>query len=63
SGASVPLTIVDKFGECNDGRELNLLTSGYGVGLSWGVVSFKINVNDIFPLTIGKDTYDDGYPD
>ena len=63
SGASVPLTIVDKYGECNDGQELNLLTSGYGVGLSWGVVSFKINVNDIFPLTIGKDTYDDGYPD
>ena len=62
SGASVPLTIVDKYSECNDGRELNLLASGYGVGLSWGVVSFKINVNDIYPLCIGKDTYEDGYP-
>lgn len=63
SGASVPVSIVDKYGECDDGRELNLLTSGFGVGLSWGVVSFKINVNDIFPMTIGKDTYDDGYSD
>ena len=27
-----------------------------------GVVSFKINVNDILPLCIGKDTYEDGYP-
>ncbi len=63
SGASVPLTIVDKYGECQDGHELNLLTSGYGVGLSWGVVSFKININNIFPLCIGMDTYDDGYPD
>lgn len=63
SGASVPLTIVDKYGPFREGRILKLLTSGYGVGLSWGVVSFEIKDTDIFPLVIGCNTYDDGYPD
>lgn len=63
SGCSVPLAIVDKYGESNEDREVNLLTSSFGIGLSWGVVGFKINVKDILPITIGKDTYEDGYSD
>ena len=63
SGASVPLTIVDKYGESEEDRELNLLTSAFGIGLSWGVVEFKINVKNILPLTNGHDYYDDGYSD
>ena len=63
SGASVPLTIVDKYGACDEDREVNLLTSSFGIGLSWGVVGFKINVKDILPMTEGTDTFDDGYPD
>lgn len=63
SGASVPLTIVDKYGDLQEDREVNLLTSSFGIGLSWGVVGFKINVKDILPLSIGRDTYDDGYSD
>ena len=63
SGCSVPLAIVDKYGESNEDREVNLLTSSFGIGLSWGVIGFKINVRDILPLTEGKDTFDDGYSD
>lgn len=63
SGCSVPLAIVDKYGEKTEDRDVNLLTSSFGIGLSWGVVGFKINVKDILPLTVGKDTYDDGYSD
>lgn len=63
SGCSVPLAIVDKYGKQTDDKEVNLLTSSFGIGLSWGVVGFKINVKDILPLTLGKDTYDDGYSD
>ena len=63
SGCSVPLAIVDKYGESDEDREVNLLTSSFGVGLSWGVVGFKMNVKDILPITIGRDTYDDGYSD
>ena len=63
SGCSVPLAIVDKYGEASDSHEVNLLTSSFGVGLSWGVVGFKINTDDILPMTVSKDTFDDGIPD
>ena len=63
SGCSVPLTIVDKYGASQEDKMLHLLTSSFGIGLSWGVVGFEINTKDIFPLTEGKDTFDDGYPD
>ena len=63
SGASVPLTIVDKYGELDEDREIRLLTSGFGVGLSWGVLDFSINIKDIYPLVDGHDHYDDGYDD
>ncbi len=63
SGCSVPLAIVDKYGESMENKEVNLLTSSFGIGLSWGVVGFSINIKDILPITIGKDIYDDGYSD
>ncbi len=63
SGASVPLAIVDKYGASDEDRVVNLLTSAFGIGLSWGVVGFRINVKDILPLTEGKETFDDGYSD
>lgn len=63
SGASVPLTIVDQYGGCEENKDIRLLTSGYGVGLSWGVMELSMNTADILPLTFGEDHYDDGYPD
>ncbi len=63
SGASVPLTIVDLYGNCDENRDITLLTSGFGIGLSWGAVQFTINTADILPLTYGKDRFDDEYPD
>lgn len=63
SGASDPVTIADKYGESNEGKTLKLLVSGFGVGLSWGVLSFEITDTDILPVLISHDTYDDGYAD
>lgn len=63
SGASVPLTIVDKYGSNEEHKTVRLLTSGYGVGLSWGAVEFEINTDDILPLTYGTDRFDDGLLD
>ena len=63
SGASIPLTIVDKYGNCEEHKEIKMLTSGFGVGLSWGAMEIIINTDDILPLTFGTDQYDDGYPD
>ena len=61
--SSVPLTIVTEYGESEEDRDVRLLTSSFGIGLSWGVVGFTINTKDVLPLTIGKDTFDDGYSD
>ena len=62
SGASVPVSLVDRYGDCDEDKELFLITSGFGIGLSWGVLDFRINARDILPLCIGRDTYDDGFP-
>lgn len=59
SGTSIPLTICDAFGQNNSGI-LKCLISGFGVGLSWGVVDAEINANDIMPIIYTKDYYTEG---
>lgn len=49
SGASIPLTICDTYGDACDGKQ-RLLMSGFGVGLSWGVMSACIDTACIFPV-------------
>ncbi len=63
SGASVPLSLVDAYGASGEDSLISVLASGFGIGLSWGVVDFRINVKDILPLGISDAFYDDGYPD
>ncbi len=41
SSASIPLTIVSALNKQIKSKSLNLLIAGFGVGLSWGVVSLK----------------------
>jgi 3-oxoacyl-[acyl-carrier-protein] synthase-3 len=41
SSASIPLTIADALSEEVSGKDLNMLFSGFGVGLSWGSVVLK----------------------
>jgi 3-oxoacyl-[acyl-carrier-protein] synthase-3 len=41
SSASIPLTIAAAFSEEVSGKNLNMLFSGFGVGLSWGSVVLK----------------------
>lgn len=41
SSASIPLTIVSELKEKITSGPMNLIISGFGVGLSWGVSSFK----------------------
>lgn len=63
SGCSVPLAIVDKYGNDEENKVVNLLTSSFGIGLSWGVVGFEINTKDVLPLIETSEQYDDGYSD
>ena len=43
SSASIPLTIVHKLREQISTRKVQLLTSGFGVGLSWGSVAIELD--------------------
>ena len=62
SSSSIPITIVDKYGESNEDRTINALCCGFGVGLSWSTVSLPINVKDVLPLVHTDEYFDDGYP-
>lgn len=55
SCASIPLTICDTYGDIHDGRK-KMLMSGFGVGLSWGVMSATIETESILPV-IETDAY------
>lgn len=41
SSASIPLTIVTKLGKEARSTSLNFMTTGFGVGLSWGIGTFE----------------------
>ena len=56
SGASIPITLADRYGETPEGR-LKILMSGFGVGLSWGVGTLEMEAADILPMIISDDFY------
>lgn len=58
-GISIPLTICDAFGESR-GSVKNVLMSGFGIGLSWGVTSLPIDVDKVFPITKTDDCFREG---
>lgn len=60
SGASAIVTLCDKYGEVEDNKTLNVLSCGFGIGLSWGVVSFKINIEDILPIMTDGSIFEEG---
>ncbi len=62
SSSSIPITLVDKYGESDNEQMINALCCGFGVGLSWATVALPINVKDIFPLVHTDEFFDDGYP-
>jgi|LSQX01.1.fsa_nt_gb 3-oxoacyl-[acyl-carrier-protein] synthase-3 len=59
SVTSIPLTLSDKFGD-KDENALKLLLAGFGIGLSWGVASVKIDTKDIYPIIVSDDFYTEG---
>lgn len=63
SSSSIPITLVKHYGEKRSNETIKTLMSGFGVGLSWGVMSAQINVNDILPLVHTDEYFDDGIPD
>ena len=60
SAVSIPITLSDYYGEKKDGIK-NMLLLGFGVGMSWGVSYCKINTEDILPVIMTDEYFDDGF--
>lgn len=50
SSASIPITLINNLREGLEEKPLNLLLSGFGVGLSWGSIYIKTNKITALPL-------------
>jgi 3-oxoacyl-[acyl-carrier-protein] synthase-3 len=61
NGASIPVTIVDMVENDMDLPEtMELLISGFGIGLSWGVMSLKLEKSAVLPFVYTDDYYLEG---
>ena len=61
SSASIPISLVDKYGESEDTDSIRALCCGFGVGLSWATVAIEIAASDILPLVHTDEYFKDGY--
>lgn len=60
SGASPIVSLCDRYGEETEDKNINVMLCGFGIGLSWGVTSFKINTADIFPVIFDDSVFEEG---
>lgn len=60
SGASTIVTLCDKYGDCCEDKEINVLLCAFGIGLSWGITSFKISPKDILPIIEDDTIFEEG---
>ncbi|MBN1639331.1 MAG: ketoacyl-ACP synthase III [Ignavibacteriales bacterium] len=61
SSASIPISLIKEYGDLNEDRNIKTLMCGFGVGLSWSLISADINIKDIYPLVKNDDYFLDGY--
>ena len=59
SAASIPLTLSDCYQDREAGIE-RVLMCGFGVGLSWGVVSADIDLASVLPVVVTDDYFAEG---
>lgn len=60
SAASIPLTLCDAFGDESCSMKIRCLMSGFGVGLSWGVLEAQIDTSCIYPIVETDEFYKEG---
>lgn len=60
SSSSIPLSLVDEYGDKVETKNINALCCGFGVGLSWATAGIELNSNDIIPLIHTDNHFDDG---
>lgn len=59
SSTSIPLSLCDRLGD-EGGRRVRILAAGFGVGLSWGVTSFALDTDAVFPVIETNHFYAEG---
>lgn len=61
SSVTLPITITDcmNYEKCS-GRK-HLITSGFGIGLSWGIADFHIDAEDVLPIIETDDYFKEAY--
>lgn len=60
SGASAVVSLCDMYGNGNGDKRIKVLTSGFGIGISLGAVSFEINTKDILPIFEDDAIFEEG---
>lgn len=60
SAPAIPIVICDTYGNDNEDTEIKFLMCGFGVGLSWGVVSATISSSDILPIIVTEEIFEEG---
>ena len=59
SGASIPLSICANRDKFSTRKNVNILMSGFGVGLSWTILYASIPVDNILPIIYTDEHYDE----
>ena len=59
SSASIPVSICENLQILKEKKQVNLLLSGFGIGLSWGCVYLNIDTENILPIFEFGDYYKD----
>lgn len=57
---SIPVTLVDNLGDNDSDKPRKVLLCGFGVGLSWGIVSLEICPSAVLPMIFSDDYYAEG---
>ena len=60
SVCSIPLTLCDALSDTLEKTRRRVLLAGFGVGLSWGVVSLEVCSDCCLPVTFSNDCYAEG---
>ena len=61
SSASIPMTIVDLVEREETPEKMKIISSGFGVGLSWGVAAFEIDRADVYPMIFTDDYFKEAF--
>ncbi len=59
SASTIPLTICDRYGG-TENTSIHALASGFGAGLSWGVMNLDFDTGSILPIIYTDDYYREG---